>query len=90
MLLHLLPFAISRCAPGDLSGWYGKLPQHGQIDLTICRTEEQRDMRGRNLGQLQNIDDLVGYSLLIYKDSEELALADITFIGGEDLQLMLC
>ena len=42
-----------------------------------------------NRGQEQNIDDLVGYSLLIYKDSEILALEDITFIGGEDLQLML-
>ena len=46
-------------------------------------------MRGRDRGQEQNIDDLVGYSLVIYKDSNILALEDVTFIGGEDLQMML-
>lgn len=73
-----------RCALGDLGAWLGKLPQDGQMDLTVCRTEAQRDMRGRNRRVL-HIDDLMGYSLVIFNDRGILELEDITFIGGEDL-----
>lgn len=88
MQLHLLPFAMSRCASGDLSGKFGMLPPGGQIDATICTTEEQRDTMNRN-HRGQPIDDLIGYSLVIFTDTEILALEDFAFIGGEDLQLML-